>query len=111
NGINHTLHLILVINYNSTETAIPITLNPGNNQFKIPLSISGKIEISLYSPVTPAEVGLTLIPISNYGFLISSNQVMVNKGPANNLELIYIIGGGSIAVLLAILEIIKKRYL
>ncbi|MEM4115586.1 MAG: glycoside hydrolase [Saccharolobus sp.] len=111
NGINNTLHLILVINYNSTETAIPITLNPGNNQFKIPLSISGKIEISLYSPVTPAEVGLTLIPISNYGFLISSNQVMVNKGPANNLELIYIIGGGSIAVLLAILEIIKKRYL
>lgn len=110
NGINSTLHLILVIKYNSTEIAFPIILNPGENEFKLPLRVGGTIDVLLYSPVTPQEVGLTLIPITNYGFLITSYQVTITKGSSNEMTILSTILG-SIVALLIIIEIIRRRYI
>ena len=83
NGLNNTLHLVLVVSYNGGQISLPVVLSQGENNIivKLPNATSMQFTVSLYSPVTPSEVGLTLIPINNFGFLITQTQLTATSSP------------------------------
>ncbi|AWR96145.1 glycoside hydrolase [Acidianus sulfidivorans JP7] len=85
NGINATLHLLLVITNGNQQIQLPITLSQGKNDFNIKIyNASSQVKIALYSPVSPSQVGLTLIPINNYGFSIAQYQVTADNSTNSN---------------------------
>ncbi|WP_016730082.1 glycoside hydrolase family 57 protein [Saccharolobus islandicus] len=108
NGINTTVHLLLVITNGKQQIQLPIILSQGQNNFKIKIyNISSQLQIALYSPITPSQVGLTLIPINSYGFLVAQYQVNLNKSTSSmGTYLLTLIG---ILVLSAIIVIVMKR--
>lgn len=115
NENNNTFYLVLVINYGNTHIATPVTLYPGMNKIKVklstskPISMNSVIEISLYSPVKEWEVGLTLIPLSQYGFLVQSYNVTVGISSDSQQQPLFILASIILLPILAI--IIIKRYL
>ena len=112
NGLNTAVHLVLVVSYGKQQISLPVTLSQGENEIKIKLSnvnsTTTQFTISLYSPVSPSEVGLTLIPINNFGFLITQYQFTATTSSSSNME-IYITTPIAIAILLATVIIVIKR--
>ncbi|WP_338602130.1 glycoside hydrolase [Sulfolobus tengchongensis] len=115
NGINSSIHLTLVISYNNGQQRIeiPAILNYGKTDFKLKLSnlnSSSQIQIALYSPVTSADMGLTLIPINSYGFLIAQYQFTVSTiSSSSSTETYLIVGLSVIAVLIMVIELIMLK--
>jgi len=110
NGINNTLHLILVVSYGKNKITLPVLLKYGMNKINIDLenySGNNTIEIYLYSPVLPSEVGAVIIPTTNYGFLIAQYPLTTNKSNDPQNYIVYIIITAIISV--SIIELIRRK--
>lgn len=110
NGNNNTLHLILVVSYGKNKIALPVLLKYGMNKIKIDLENyngNNTIEIYLYSPVLPSEVGAAIIPITNYGFLIAQYLLTTNKSNDPQNYIAYIIK--TAIILISIIELIRRK--
>lgn len=108
NGLNTTLHLLLVITSGKQQIELPVILQHGVNKFKIKLAQNyTNALISLYSPITSMQTGLTLIPINNYGFLITQYQLTPNISTSNNE--IYVIITFILAITSVIITILLRK--
>ncbi len=110
NGINHTVYLTVVVKYGNEQLVIPTVLREGLNKINIKVNNvnSTSLQIYLYSPVLKSEIGDTLIPITNYGFLIAQYSFNVSK--SSSMNEIYIIVG-AIALIMLLIEISIRRFI
>lgn len=108
NGLNYTLNLVLVVSSGNYNTSYNIVLNPGRNDISVNLPKSvNSVNVYLYSPVTPQDVGASPIPLFSYGFLIHSYSVNSDGSNSSMLTLIVIAG----ALIIPVLGLTVRRFL
>jgi hypothetical protein len=100
----------IVVSYGKNKITLPVLLKYGMNKINIDLenySGNNTIEIYLYSPVLPSEVGAVIIPTTNYGFLIAQYLLTTNKSNDPQNYIVYIIITAIISV--SIIELIRRK--
>ncbi|MCY0860682.1 MAG: glycoside hydrolase family 57 protein [Sulfolobaceae archaeon] len=78
NGIGEPLRLLMVISNGTVNITKDVILDPGLNVIPIitlNLTFNNNATVYLYSHITQAQVGASIIPINQYGFLVTKAQI------------------------------------
>jgi alpha-amylase/alpha-mannosidase (GH57 family) len=80
------IKVIVVVSNGTANASAEVTLHPGNNVVilkGIRVTPHSQVQVYIYAPVRPSQLGGHVMPISRYGLLMSSKTFKANKPQAS----------------------------
>jgi len=80
------IKVIVVVSNGTANASAEVTLRPGNNVVilkGIRVTPHSQVQVYIYAPVRPSQLGGHVMPISRYGLLMSSTTLEANQPQAS----------------------------
>jgi len=101
------IKVIVVVSNGMANASAEVTLRPGNNVVilkGITVTPHSQVQVYIYAPVRPSQLGGHVMPISRYGLLMSSKTLETNQPQPRPLKYYYAWVAAVIAIVVTIVS-------